>query len=214
MYLFTLIALPAFCLGTYFMHAEKTRKAYLPPVIAGFISAVLYCFIEAFFILTDYICTENISSVIVHLFLTQTLIPSAVITILFFIFSKDSPDYKFDCILPLLSSFNSVFIPYKIFTSGNTKSFFPLFEKIILYLALLIFVYTFIKKAFVSLKNKSSLKGIIFILLTIIALLVPAVQEALWYFKISTAVRLIISSAYLILAIFVFLKLTVIEFKE
>lgn len=214
MYLFTLIALPAFCLGTYFMHSKTTRKAYLPPVIAGFISAAIYCFVEAFFILTDHTWTENFTSAVLYIFFTQTFIPSAVITALFFIFSKDSTDYKIDCILPLLSSFNAVFIPYKVFTSGNTKSFFLLFEKIILYIALLIFAYTFIKKAYVNLKNKKILAGSIFILLTIIAFAVPAVQEVLWYFKISSAVRLICTAAYLILAIVVFLKLTVIEFKE
>ncbi len=214
MYLFTLIALPAFCLGTYFMRPKNTRKAFLPAVIAGFISAAIYCFVEAFFILTEHTWTENIASAVFYIYFTQTLIPSAVITALFFIFSKDSADYKVDCILPLLSSFNAVFIPYKIFTSGNVKSFFPLYEKIILYIALLIFVYTFIKKAYTGIKNRAFIKGSIFILLAVIVTFVPSVQESLWYFKISPAVRLIVTAAYLVLAIVVFLKLTVIEFKE
>lgn len=214
MYLFTLIALPAFCLGTYFMHSKSTRKAYLPPVLIGFISASIYCFIEAFFILTDHIMTENAVSAFFYIFFTQTLIPSAVITALFFLFSKDTVEYKIDSLLPLLTSFNAVYIPYKILTSRSRTAFFPLFEKIILYISLFIFVCTFVKKAYKGIKGKKILPAAVFILFAVIACAVPAIQETLWYYKAYPALRLIVSAAYLVLSIIVFLKLTVIEFKE
>lgn len=214
MYLFTLIALPAFCLGTYFMRSKNTRKAFLPPVITGFITASLYCAIEAFFVIYNHLWTENLISSFFYIFLTQTLIPSAAITALFFLFSKDPVSYKIDSILPLLSSFYSVYLSYRIFTFGESESFFLLFEKVILYISYLTFVYTFIKKAYRNFTSKKYIIGLIFIILTIISLAVPALLEILWYYKISCSGRLISSGAYLVLSIVVFLKLTVIEFKE
>lgn len=206
MYLFSFAALPVFTLGIYFLRSKESRKSYLPPVLAGFISSAIYCFLEAFFFLPSHIWVDSFSSNFVNLLLTQELLPSVILTGLFFFFSKDSFDYKFNSILPLLSSFYSVFIPYKYFISGLEPSFFYLFIKVMLYISLLIFISVLLISCYRLFCSKKIVAGCFFVLFIIAAFAVPPLMEVIWFFNISSIIYLALSALYVAGAIFVFIK--------
>lgn len=206
MYLFSFAALPAFTLGIYFLRSKETRKSYLPPVLTGFISSAFYCFLEAFFFMPEHTWVDSFSSNFIYLLLTQEVLPSVILTGLFFFFSKDNLDYKFNSILPLLSSFYSVFIPYKLFINGLEPSLFCLFVKVSLFICLLIFISVLLISCYRLFCSRKIVAGCFFVIFILSALVVPALLEVIWYFKISTLILILASAIYIAAAIFVFIK--------
>lgn len=114
--------------------------------------------------------------------LQEALLPALVLTVLFFILSRDDVQFKMDKLVLVLSGFFCLYIPFRIFFRSETLSVFALFFKPVL-LACFVFGFSFAVKLFI--KNLiSEKKPLLFFISCFCGLgcaSVPALAEIWWY---------------------------------
>ena len=160
MALFLLVLFPC-VLGLYFFQSVNGKK-YLV-AFAGCFSAVVYCTAAGLFSSAFRLVPYSFFSNFLFYFLTQAFIPLVLLNGIFFIWSKDSLEYKID-------------------------SFFPL-----IFLFMIMSLFFMIKIIYNFLLNDSKNKYLFFVLMVFaffIFLIIPAVADALFiitdnYFLVS-----------------------------
>lgn len=182
MSLFMIIACPAFCLGWFLSLPKYERISFIPALLWGFLSAIVVCTIKAFFIFSNHIWTASFVLEFLQIFLKDTLLPCALLPAVYFLFSKDSWDFKADSFLPLMISFYTVFLPYRIFRCGEKLSFFMLFVKPVLYISMIAFVSAMLHNLIPTIINKDKSKAIKLSAITLGLAIVPALVQSFWYY--------------------------------
>jgi len=183
MYLFLLLIIPfSFFIQTYFapVTGRFINKSNITYFCFSIILSLIFIAIYALFIFKSFVPPKNFWLLFSHLYLDETLIPFIVISVLLLLLSLKHTDNFLENIYPCFAGFCSVFIPYKVLTTGITLTGFSLFIKPILFVFLLISL----KMMIISCLNSFS-NGIMFfiaaILLTVLFSVVPAMIETFWY---------------------------------
>ena len=190
MALFLLVLFPC-VLGLYFFQSVNGKK-YLV-AFAGCFSAVVYCTAAGLFSSAFRLVPYSFFSNFLFYFLTQAFIPLVLLNGIFFIWSKDSLEYKIDSFFPLTVSFYSVYLPFSIMFGVIEFNFYQLFIKPLIFLFMIMSLFFMIKIIYNFLLNDSKNKYLFFVLMVFaffIFLIIPAVADALFiitdnYFLVS-----------------------------
>lgn len=203
MILFASLLLPVFLIGYFII---KKDKSIIMPVSIGVITALLVCLFRMFFVYAHRIIPYSFSQNFIYFILRQSVLPVFIIYGLFFLFSKDSLEYKIKMCFPLLVSFYMIYLPYIIITSSEgLYSFYPLFVKPIVFLMMIIVFAQCIKKIFETFNNKKYVFFVLYILLMIAYLVIPAVFDSLYIIDTDIFIMSISSIIYCILPIVYFI---------
>ena len=136
MFLFLILVLPAALV--YYLSKEDDR-AEISVVLTGFLSSALSCTLKAFFGFMHRIPSAGFWLNFLYIVFSQTAVPAVVVFLLFVYLSKDTIEFRIGSYFPLLCSFYAVYLPYHIMAgSGSAYSFFELFLKPLMYLAMLL----------------------------------------------------------------------------
>lgn len=136
-------------------------------------------------------------------FLQETFLPAIILTLLFFILSKDSLQFKMNKLVLVLSGFFCLYIPFRIFFRSETLSAFVLFFKPVL---LTCFVFSFSLAIKIIIKNfTTEKKPFLFIIAGFCGLgcaALPAIAEAWWFSGGSAVVWLLFVVIQVVFTIF------------
>ena len=200
MYLFLIILFPA-ALVWYLISTDD--KAAVPVVLTGALSSVLFCALKAFFSFMYHLSSASFLSGYVYILFGQTLIPVTVVYLLFFFLSRDTVLFRIKSYFPLTASFFAVYLPYHILAGGSSfYSVFELFMKPVLYLMMLVMSALCIQFVYRSFSAKSIKMRILWILLLLASLLVPAAIETVWFSGLPVWLWLILWLGYVFFAVF------------
>ena len=178
MFLFSFLILPVF-LAWYCFYKKNSK--IVPTILIGTVCAVLLCLFLALFTFSHRIIPYSYSKNLIHLLLTQTVLPLLLPYILFLIISKDDWKYKTESFLPFNLSFYAVYLPFIILTtSEGLYSGFSLFIKPVLFLIMIMVCSFSLKKIYESIASKKIIRVIILIIFFVIAMILPSVMEALY----------------------------------
>lgn len=203
MILFASLLLPVFLIGYFII---KKDKSIIMPVSIGVITALLVCLFRMFFVYAHRIIPYSFSQNFIYFILRQSVLPVFIIYGLFFLFSKDSLEYKIKMCFPLLVSFYMIYLPYIIITSSEgLYSFYPLFVKPVVFLMMIIVFSLCIEKIFDLFNNKKYVFFGLYILLMIAYLVIPAVFDSLYIIDTDIFIMSISSIIYCILPIVYFI---------
>lgn len=203
MILFASLLLTVFLIGYFII---KKDKSIIMPVSIGVITALLVCLFRMFFVYAHRIIPYSFSQNFIYFILRQSVLPVFIIYGLFFLFSKDSLEYKIKMCFPLLVSFYMIYLPYIIITSSEgLYSFYPLFVKPVVFLMMIIVFSLCIEKIFDLFNNKKYVFFGLYILLMIAYLVIPAVFDSLYIIDTDIFIMSISSIIYCILPIVYFI---------
>lgn len=181
MYLFLLVAFPAFFIGWLFAQPDYKRTSYLFPIISGAIIAALVCTIKALFVFSKHTWTTFFLSGFIHLLFVEVLLPCALLYGAFLFFSKDDNDYRASSFLPLMAAFYAVFIPYRVITMSEPLSVFPLFVKPIIYVSMVSYLSSIAFELFAAIDDKNKNKIIHYSGVAFLSACFPPALEAWWH---------------------------------
>lgn len=174
----------------------RNRKI-IPALFIGLMSGILLCVFKTFFLYAHRIIPYSLSSNIVYLLIRQTLLPVLIVYAIFLVFSRDTLEYRGEALCPLLLSFYLVYLPYSIVTtSEGLYSGFAIFIKPILFAFMILTVSFCAKKIFKAIEEKKYIFMILFILLALVYLILPAVIESFSIINEKILVRILVSLLY------------------
>lgn len=199
MFLFLIILLPS-ALAYYLISADD--KAVIPVALTGVLSSALFCALKAFFSFMYRVPSASFLPNYAYVLLGQTLIPSAVVYLLFFFLSKDELSFRVKSYFPLLCSFFAVYLPYHVIAgSASSYSVFELFLKPALYLMMLAASALCVRFVFRSFGENNRKKKIVWIAALCVSLLAPAAVETAWFIGLPFWAWLVPWAAYVFFAV-------------
>ncbi|MCR4742103.1 MAG: hypothetical protein K5866_04440 [Treponema sp.] len=117
MLLYLLILMPlAF---TFYCFLKKDKQIFIP-ALTGFMSAVLFCALKAFFTFTHRVVPYSFWENFLFYFVKE-IMPLIVIYALYFLLSKDTIEYKTKIFFSLICAFEIVFLPYTAISNAETR---------------------------------------------------------------------------------------------
>lgn len=182
-------------------NSDYKWTAFVPPVITGVLAATITCIIKKFFIFYNYTVTSSFLRYFLYITARDSLIPLIAISLLFFLLSKDDWDYKTSSIQMLALSFFSVYIPYFTISGKEAFSIFLSIIKPMIFISLSAILSISAKALFNAIRNKNSSFIALTIFCILVAIILPAIAQTLWYYNISTIICIIISTLYIIMPI-------------
>ncbi len=199
MFLFLIILLPS-ALAYYLISADD--KAVIPVALTGILSAALFCALKAFFSFIYRVPSASFLPNYAYVLFGQTLVPSAVVYLLFFFLSKDTLLFRIKSCFPLLCSFFAVYLPYHVIAgSASSYSVFELFLKPVLYLMMLTSASLCVRFVFRSFGENGRKMKIVWISALCVILLVPAAVETAWFIGLPFWAWLVPWAAYVLFAV-------------
>lgn len=194
MFAFLFLAIPSilvcYCLTD---NHFDSKKSFIPPILFGFLTGIFYITIREFFVSGTSTQVASFWKSSLKFFLCKDFFPTLIVTAIFMIFSKDSLDYKISSLIPLISSFYAVFIPYDVIALEEKHTFYMLFTRTIIAISSIFSFSALIRFASEKFKNKNINSGILFSILSLFLFFIPSVSYSIWYYKISTVLLIIIS---------------------
>jgi hypothetical protein len=199
MFLFLIILLPSVLV---YNLIDSDDKAVIPVALTGVLSSVLFCALKAFFSFMYHISSAAFFPNYAYVLFGQTLVPVAVVYLLFFFVSKDEISFRIKSYFPLMCSFYSIYLPYHIIAgSSSAYSAFELFLKPVLYLMMLAVSALCVRFVFRSLEMRNIKAKINWILALCVTLLLPAAIETLWFMGFPVWIWFLLWSAYVFFAV-------------
>ena len=201
MMLFTLLFFPLL----FFIFTDGFNEALIGSVskktiyfhaLCGLIIAVAYCAIDWFFISPVRFAGYMFADEFVWRLFSDILIPLFVCGTLYFLYVKESYDYKLKNFAFLMFGFFAVFLPYFIYTRTNPVPAFLIFAKPFIFLGLITalhFVLSSIAEGF--LKKRAGIVVLLFFILFVLLVLPPLI-ETLWFLCFSPWIVYPILAAY------------------
>lgn len=169
----------------------KKEKKVIPVIVTGVLTGIIVCAFKTLFLYAHRVIPYDFASNYLYLLVKQSLLPVIVLYGVFFAFSKDTLDFKIESFFPLELSFFAIFLPHVIVsTSEGLYSAFALFVKPVLFSCMLIQLGIMAKWFYSSFKKKSVFCMIIFILIGLVYLCIPALLETMALLKINTFVMI------------------------
>lgn len=201
MHFFLLLFIPSF---TFCLLAADSKYRFIKlsaPVFIGLFTGIISTVFIEFFIYPESASGSSFFSIIASV-LAHTAVPSILLSVLFILFSKDDAEYKTYAILPLISMFFSIYVPYVTFTQGESKSFFMSFINPVLFMETIILYSCAIKYGFQN--NAGKTKALKAIVLAISSLFIQPVFYSLWYIKFLPALSYLAAFILIPVSIFVY----------
>lgn len=175
---FAFLLLPV-CLVWYCFYLKKARIT--PAIIIGVIASVLLSLFLAVFTFSHRIPPYNFAKNFIYLSLTQTVLPSVILFLLYAIISRDDLSVKAEAFFPLELSFFSIYLPYIIITTSDGRyNSFQIFRKPVLFLVMIFLASFSIKKISAYFISKKIVVAVLFIILFFISLLIPPLFETIY----------------------------------
>jgi hypothetical protein len=194
MMLFTFLALLLLLVG---VCIQIRKKTLIPVVFTGMMCAVLICAFRTFFLFAHRVIPYSFSENFIFLLMRQIILPTFVLYGLFFALSRDSIEFKVEMFLPLTASFYMVYLPFCIVSSAEgLYSAFGLFVKPCMFAAMLCFLSVLAKTFFAAFNSKKIFLLVIYVLLALIYLIVPAMVEAMYLVNTSLMCTLLCAIPY------------------
>ena len=201
MFLFMIVLLPVFAL----LYCIRSKDAAVRIVIiAGFLTGIVVTMIKAGFSFMHRIAPYSFFLNFSYLYLTQYILPAALLFTAYFFIAKDKTDFKIKSFFPLCTAFYSVYMPYCIIASVHTFYFFSLFAKPVLLLSMLIIcsdIIVYIRKEICA---HSKAKAVLYSVMLAGAAVIPPSLETFWMLKFFTPAVYILSGLYALLALILF----------
>lgn len=158
-------------------------KYVVPVVFSGVLAGAIVSMCISIFGSTYRLTEFSFMSNFTFLFLTIYFIPVVVVYAVFFLLTKDDVEFKLNCFFPLTVSFCSIFIPYmSVASSIDRFSFFAIFYRPALCVFMLMACSVFVNFFARELKGKKYFFAVIWIVLMLVHMVLPAVFDALWIF--------------------------------
>ncbi len=183
MFLFLLLLFPLIVI---FYFCNNTKRQYQFVFFASFLVSMIFCTIAGLFGTSFHLYKADFFSYFLFLSLIEIFIPLVLLTGIFFLWSKDSVDFKINALFPLYAGFYMIYVPFRELFRSPEYSFFGMFCKPVLFVcmaagipSLIMLLYNYFLRG-----NKNSKKlvtGIFFSILAFLYLFIPAVLEA-WFF--------------------------------
>ncbi len=193
MYLFLLLIFPLSLIYAVFSNDQKGKL--LTVLFAAGLAAVISAF-NFFFMYFDAYSGRNFLWYFLSVFADDFILP-ALCYVFYFFFSKRERASKCSSLLLFLLSFYAVYIPYLVLRGFPPFSYFELFIKPLLYLALSTSVSLEITAA-LNQSSKSRLPRFLFYIITIFS---PAFIEAAWRFMLPFGTWTILAFVYLVYSV-------------
>lgn len=201
MYTFLFLIIPITTITLMVTNEKFTFRSLIPPAVFGGLAGTVVSAIKKFFIFSTYTWIDSPVTNVLHFFLTQGFLPVLLCAIVFYPFSRDTGEYKGAAAVPLLGFFNSIFIPFCIFTNGDNQNLFMLIESPLLYAAMTAIVGVSAEKILPAFAEKKPGIAIALILIAVAALFVPSVTHVIWYSSISDTISLSVTIAFAVFSL-------------
>lgn len=173
------------------------NKSLISVVFTGIIAAVLVCAFRTFFLFAHRVVPYSFGENFLYLFLRQSLFPLLILSGLFYLLSRDALEYKVEMLLPLLTSFYAIYLPYCITSSAEgLYSAYALFLKPMMFAAMLLQLDFSIKEIRCSIAAKKSLFLVIYIISALLFITVPALVEAMYLINTNFIITLLCCIPY------------------
>lgn len=197
MLLFSFLMIP-FMLVSYCMYYKN--KDVVPVITIGLVSGILVCAFKTFFLFAHRVVPYSLSDNFIYLLVRQTVLPVLILYLLFFVFSKDSLEYKREAYFPLELSFYSVFLPYLIVSSSEgLYSAYSLFVKPFAFGGMLIMTAILVRWALITFAAKKIYFTVIFVLIAFVYMFVPPLLESMYLIKEQALLSVILSFLYFLI---------------
>ncbi len=188
-FLFPLI-LAAYCF-------YKKDRRIIPAIFLGIIVAVLVCGFRAFFLYAHRIVPFSFQKNAFYLLMRQSLLPVIMVYGIYFLWSKDELSYKIETFFPLMISFYMLYLPYNIIsTSEQVFTTFPLFVKPVIFAVMIFSISLFLRCVQKAFEKKSYVFVGLWIFISIVNLVIPALLETMYILDMNYALVLILSALY------------------
>ncbi len=186
MYIFLLLSIPCFLL--YFLHSPFAKGSYWLAFCLGFFPAIIWCFIDEFFIYTTHHFTDSFAACYAYLLLKDSLLPTLMLSSLFLLLSRREPEDRSFALLPLLSAFYMAYLPYTVTTGTERFSFFLCLVKPLLTCAHIALIALGGRGLCRCIKSGMKALAAAFAALVLLAFALPALAECLWYLLYSPVI--------------------------
>ena len=199
MFLLLPLILAAYCF-------YKKDKRVIPAIFLGIIVAVLVCGFRAFFLYAHRIVPFSFEKNAIYLLMRQSLLPVIMVYGIYFFWSKDELSYRIETFFPLMISFYMLYLPYNIIsTSGHVFTTFPLFVKPVIFAVMIFSIALFLSHVEKAFENKRYVFVALWIIVSIISLVIPALLESMYILDMNYALVLILSALYCVITPLAFL---------
>ncbi len=199
MLLFSFLLLPL-VLTLYCLLAKEKRNLIV--IFLGVFSSTLLCAVQEFVLFSHRLVPYSFGQNLLFYF-PQTLVMTIVVYGLFILLTKDEWDFKIKSFFPLIMSFYSIYLPYTIIGFSNSKyAAYYIFLKPLLYLAMILICYFYLKKFYKNLLEKKVPLSIFSMTIFLVSLIFPAIVESLYVINSSIAIVLILSILFILFSIF------------
>lgn len=202
MYAFLLLALPALVIWYCTGNSRYSVNSFIPPVLISVFIAVFLCLAKEFLFVSSVIVEQNYFTYTAKLIINLTVIPCALLALLFYFISRDSLTYKIHSFLPLEASFYAILLPFYVITGEEKISFFLNICLPVLIVSSLLFSQAMLYK---SEKSPKEHKWGTF-LIAALPMAVPSIIQGLWMFGMHPFFYSIISVAFACLSVILFRK--------
>ncbi len=182
MHTFLIAAIPLLLLILVTNNNSYSWKSFIPPVAFGLFIGIVYAMVKKFFIFSDFIWTEDTSASLIHLLLTQTVLPIVICLVVFLIFSRDNAVYKAESLGPMLAAFYAVVVPYTVLSSPDKTTVFMNFGKPLLYSGMFILLSLFAALGTAKMAQKKIFIAVPFYIIALAQIPIPAIIESRWYY--------------------------------
>lgn len=175
---------------------QVSKQSVMALVACGAIASAIFCAVEELFVLPLHYHVYNLFREYIDIFAVEYLLPLFLCLVLYLLFTRDSVAFKMRSFVWILFGFYAVFMPYKIFTRYEILSPFVLFVKPVIVLCYTIaLLRTFCVLAH-GIMQKSAFAIVTSILFTLVALVLPALIEVLWYLSAEPFIWISLCIAY------------------
>jgi len=204
MLLFLLLLLP---LSVVLFFINKKEKKYSLVIYLGFITGIIVCAISFIFSYPHRIIPDSFLQNYLYYFFKLTVLPLLLVPAAFCVFSKNSKEFKAECIFPLMASFYSVYFPYYIMSMTESRySGYDIILRPLIYLSMIIY-YSILAKHFVVNSIKVEIKEkTAKIVLSVLCLLFPAFVDSFMAINRLTYIACVLSILYVVCALFLVFK--------
>ncbi len=173
------LLLPISVLIFYFQQEKNDRAHFLVVIFSGILTGAIILAYKMMFSSVYFLPMKNFGWNFAYYFITQSLLPVAVIFVIFSVITKkDTFQARCSYFFPLLASFYSIYLPYLITETDKPYAAFYLFVKPVLFLSMLIFVHIWLSKK--SVLKTTLAKDIVNYAALVIAMCLPAIAESAW----------------------------------
>ncbi|MDE5898965.1 MAG: hypothetical protein K2H09_06860 [Treponemataceae bacterium] len=188
MFLFMLILVPAFLV--FFCLRSKDKAAVLLAV-SGAAAGVVVCVVLAVFFFMHRVPEDSFPRNFLHYFCREYALPPMALYAAYFFMTKDGAPFRVRAFFPLCGGFLSIYMPYFILFSAQPYcSFFELFAKPVLFLAMLLISANALYGIFRAVTEGSRSNVLVCALILAAACAVPPALNACWLLKLLPGVLL------------------------